>query len=223
MLTPTTDFPLPLSTPRLQLRQPIPGHVDAPEYVKAVSESFNDLKPWMLWARHHLTLNQAERYINECCTNWITKTNNNVGLPLWIIDKTTSSFVGHIVMWNIVWDIPKLEIGFWVRSSCAGKGYITEATNALTRYCFMQLGVRRVEIRCEINNIRSQMIPKRLKFNLDGILRNNAASVATGHLTDTMVFSRVDLVGLPELEIKWGSGPQNLYRGKTNLSVDITC
>ncbi len=197
------DFPLPIITPRLLLRQPIAGYVDAPEYSKAVTESLDELKPWMVWARYHLTIAQTEEYIRECCANWVTKNNNNVGLPLWIIDRQTGIFVGHIVMWNIAWDVPKLEIGFWARTSHTGKGHITEAANALTRYCFSQLGVNRVEIRCETKNIRSQLVPKRLGFQLDGILRNNTVAASDGSLTDTMIFSRIDSTGLPELEAKW--------------------
>lgn len=199
-----TDFPLPIITPRLILRQPVMGSVDVNKYVEAVTESVNELKPWLLWAQYIPSVDQAEEYISECCANWISKNNNDIGLVLFIFDRKTNVFLGHIVMWNIVWDIPKLDIGFWVRSSCAHKGYITEATNALTRYCFLQLGMRRIEIRCEIKNKRSQLVPKRLGYHLDGILRNNVKAVSDGVLTDTMVFSRIDLENLPELEVKWG-------------------
>jgi RimJ/RimL family protein N-acetyltransferase len=197
----TINFPLPITTPRLLLRQPILKS-DAPEYSQAVTESINELKPWMLWALRHQEVEQAENYIRECHINWMTKNNNNVGLPLWIIEKETGVFVGHIVMWNINWNIPRFEIGFWARTPYAGKGYITEAVNALTRYCFSQLGARRIEIRCETKNIRSQLVPQRLGFQLDGVLRNNALAVADGKITDTLVFSRVDLKDLPEVKVE---------------------
>jgi ribosomal-protein-serine acetyltransferase len=197
------NFPLPITTPRLLLRQPILKS-DALEYSQGVTESINELKPWMLWALHHQEVEQAENYIRECHINWISKNNNNIGLPLWIIDKTTGAFVGHIVMWNINWDIPRFEIGFWACTSYARRGYITEAVNALTRYCFLQLKAKRIEIRCETKNIRSQLVPQRLEFQLDGVLRNNAIAVSDGKLTDTLVFSRVDLKNMPELEVEWG-------------------
>ncbi|CAL7959781.1 Ribosomal protein N-acetyltransferase [Gammaproteobacteria bacterium] len=198
------DFPLPIVTPRLLLRQPIMGYVDAHEYTKAVTESMDELRPWMPWAQYHPTVNQSEEYIRECCANWILKNNNNIGLPLWIIEKTSGIFIGHIVMWNIAWDIPKFELGFWMRTSHTHKGYTTEATNALIRYCFLQLGVRRIEIRCEAKNVRSQLIPQHLGFQLDGTLRNNSIAVADGRHTDVLVFSCIDLKNLPELEVKWG-------------------
>ena len=197
-----TDFPMPIVTPRLLLRQPVTG--DVQEYVQAVAESMHELRPWLSWARYYPTIEQVEEYISQCCSNWIVKNNNNVGLVLCIIEKTTNILVGHMVMWNIVWSVPKFEIVFWVRTPHARKGYITEATNALTRYCFLQLGVLRIEICCEVENIRAQLVPQRLGFPLDGTLRNNAVSVSGGELTDTLIFSRIDLKGLPEVEVKWG-------------------
>jgi ribosomal-protein-serine acetyltransferase len=199
-----TKFPLPIVTERLLLRKPIEGYTtDALEYVEAVTESIQELRPWLAWAQFVPTVYQAEEYIRDCCANWITKNNNNIGLSLWIIEKSTNIFVGHIVMWNIDWYIPKIELGFWMRTSQIGKGYITEATNALTQYCFLQLGVNRLEIRCEIKNEHAQTVPKKLNYHLDGILPNGTKAVHNGALTDVVVFSKINLQGLPELKVSW--------------------
>ncbi|MDR1057033.1 MAG: GNAT family N-acetyltransferase [Coxiellaceae bacterium] len=204
MLSPTTDFPLPITTTRLILSQPILSRDDIHNYFNAVTESMNELQPWLLWAKYFPITSRVEEYIKSCNTNWITKNNNNIGLPLWIIDKESNKFLGNVVIWNIVWDIPKFEFGYWLRTSQTKKGYITEAINALTHYCFLQLGVNRIEIKCEIKNIRAQLVPKRLGFELDGILRNSTRAVSNGELTDTMLFSLIDLKSLPKSEVSWG-------------------
>lgn len=198
------DFPLPIVTPRLLLRQPIMGYVDANEYTEAVAESINELRPWIPWAQQVPTVDQSEEYIRECVANWITKSNNNIGLSLWITDRTTGIFLGHIVMWNIDWYIPKFEFGFWIRTSQEHKGYITEATNALTRYSFLQHKVRRIELYCDPKNIRSQLVPERLGFQLEKKLLNNTAEFTSSERANALVFSRVNLENLPELEVKWG-------------------
>jgi RimJ/RimL family protein N-acetyltransferase len=107
-------------------------------------------------------------------------------------------------MWNIAWDVPKFEFGFWVRTSQEHKGYITEATNALTRYCFLQQGVRRIELYCDPKNIRSQLVPKRLGFQLEKKLHSNTSEFSSSERANAIVFSRVDLTNLPELEVTWG-------------------
>jgi len=203
MLSPTTNFPMPIVTPRLVLQPPNISYNDVHEYFDAVMESMNEISLWLPWAKYYPSIPQVEDYIRSCNSNWITKDNNNIGLPLWIIEKESNKFIGNIVMWNIIWDIPKFEFGYWLRTSQTKKGYITEAVNALTRYCFQQLGIKRIEIRCEKENTRAWLVPKRLGFELEGTLRNSTIAVSNGELTDTMVFSRIDPEQLPKLEVKW--------------------
>ncbi len=199
----TTDFPLPIETPRLIMQPPVLSHKNVHEYVEAVAESMNEISIWLPWARYYPTVSQTESYIEMCNNSWTNKNNNNIGLPLWLIDKKNHRFIGNITMWNIIWEIPKFEFGFWVRTTEINKGYITEAVNALTRYCLLQIGVNRIEIRCEKENVHAQQIPKKLGFSLDGVLRNSTLAVADGRLTDTLLFSRIDLEQLPQLTVQW--------------------
>lgn len=199
------DFPLPIISPRLLLRQPIMGYVDVYEYIKSITESMDELRPWIARARSYPTISQTEEYIRECSANWILKNNNNVGLVLFITEKTTSALIGHIVMWNIDWDIAKFEIGFWLRTQYTHKGYMIEATNALTRYCFLQQSAKCIEICSESKNIRSCLVAERLGFKLRETIHNGAIAVSNSELTDKLVFCRTDLKDLPELEVSWGA------------------
>ncbi len=203
MLSSMAEFPMPITTPRLIMRPPTLSANDIREYFDAVTESMNEISQWLPWAKYYPTLQQAEDYIKMCHTSWLTKNDNNIGLPLWIMEKNTNRFVGNITMWNIIWEIPKFEFGYWLRTSETHKGYITEAVNALTRYCFLQLGIRRLEIRCEKENVRAQQIPEKLGFELEGVLRNSTLAVSNGRLTDTVLFSCIDLEQLPVLDVKW--------------------
>ena len=204
MLSPKTKFPIPIITPRLILRPPSLCSHDVQEYYDAITESMNEIKPWLPWAQFYPSIAQIEDYIKECGINWATKENNNIGLPLWIMKKDGNRTIGNIVMWNIDWKIPKFEFGFWLRTSQTKKGYITEAVNALTRYCFLQLGVKRIEIKCEAKNIRAKKVPERLGFKLEKILPNDTKSVSNGKPTDVLLYVRTDLKDLPELDVTWG-------------------
>lgn len=202
------DCPMPIVSPRLLLRPPKMGYIDCYDYTSAVVDSINELRPWMPWASYPPTVELAEEYLRDSCANWIFKTNNNIGLPLFIYDRVSGVFVGSIIIHNIAWDVPRYEFGYWLKTAAFGKGYMQEAVNALARYCFLQLHARRIEIRCEFANVRSKKIPEALGFNFDALLKNNQISVATGAVTDSYVFSRTDLVGLPELLVKWGPGAE---------------
>jgi ribosomal-protein-alanine N-acetyltransferase len=86
-----------------------------------------------------------------------------------------------------------------------GKGFITEAVNAVTRYAFQVLGARRVEIRCDSENTKSANVPHRLGYELEGKFRNDNLKCHNKGTRDTLVFSRVDLNELPPLDVEWGT------------------
>jgi ribosomal-protein-serine acetyltransferase len=203
MLTSTTDFPMPIETPRLILIPPVLSNNNVQEYCNAVLESMNEISLWLPWAKYPPSIEQAKTYIEACNKSWQVKDDNNIGLPLWLVEKNSDRFIGNITIWNIAWEIPKFEFGYWIRTSETGKGYITEAVNALTRYSFLELGVNRIEIRSEKENLRAQQVPKKLFFNLDGIMPKNTLAVADGRLTDVVLFSCTNLDHLPKLEVKW--------------------
>ena len=81
---------------------------------------------------------------------------------------------------------------------------MTEAINALTRYAFEQLGMKRITITCDIDNIRSKKIPESLGYHLEGILKTNRRKPVTNEVTDTLVYSRYNLDGLIDLVVTWG-------------------
>jgi ribosomal-protein-serine acetyltransferase len=105
--------------------------------------------------------------------------------------KGTNTLVGSSGLHRINWEVPKFEIGYWVRARFAGQGYISEAVTAISDFAFETLGARRVEIRLDAQNERSEAIPRRLGFALEGRLRNEDRDHLTGELRDTLVFAKV--------------------------------
>jgi len=68
-------------------------------------------------------------------------------------------------------DADEVEIGYWLTEDAQGRGLMTRATGALVRFAFEDLGKQRVVILCAVDNERSQAIPRRLGFTLEGTLR----------------------------------------------------
>jgi RimJ/RimL family protein N-acetyltransferase len=61
------------------------------------------------------------------------------------------------------------EIGYWIRVDSINQGFATEAAAALTRAALDTEGIRRVEIRCDVDNLGSAAIPRKLGFTLERI------------------------------------------------------
>lgn len=182
--------PLLLSIPesfesnRLLIRAPLWG--DGIKLNEAVIESINELKPWMPWAQTIPTVEESEVVVRRARLKYLERTD----LMLLLISKETGQLIGSSGLHRIDWQSRKFEIGYWVRSALSGKGYITEAADAITNFAVQELKANRVEIRCDSRNIRSARVAERLGYTLEGVLRNEKCAV-DGSLRDTRVFSKV--------------------------------
>lgn len=102
--------------------------------------------------------------------------------------KGTDTLAGSSGLHRIGWSVPRVEIGYWRRTSFAGHGYITEAVRGITAFAFDSLGAGRVEIRCDPLYHRSVRVAERAGFRLEGGLRNFERSPGGG-LRNTLIFA----------------------------------
>lgn len=180
------DFPHSFETERLTIRCPMPG--DGPELNAALIESWDSLRPWMPWAGGEKpTVEESEANVRFAYTKFL----NREDLRLSLFLKGTGTMVGSSGLHRMKWDVPSFEIGYWARKQYEGQGYITEAVAGITEFAIEQLGARRIEIRCDAQNHRSAAIPRRLGFELEGILKNEDRHHLSGDLRDKMIFAKV--------------------------------
>ena len=196
------DLPMPIVTPRLLIRPPEIN--DGPSVHAAILESFDTLHRYMAWANKKPSLKETEIYVKQAVANWILKNNEEPYLPLFMFDRESNTFIGNTGYHHINWDIPSVETGYWIRDSYAGKGLMTEAINALTRYAFKQMAVTRISITCDVDNMRSQKIAECLGYALEGILKLNRRHPITKDISSTKVYAKYDENNLPHLLVKWG-------------------
>jgi len=111
-------------------------------------------------------------------------------LPLGVFDLANGALLGGTGLHRINWNIRTFEIGYWLRRSAEGHGYMAEAVQLLTRMAFDTLQANRVEIRMDARNTRSEQIPKRLGFIHEGTLRNNIPD-AHGQPRDTHIYALI--------------------------------
>lgn len=178
------DFSEEITTERLLIRKPFPG--DGNYVYEAIQASLNELKPWMAFAHMNQTEQDVEANIRDSIAKFITRED----LRLHLFNKVTGEFIGSSGLHRINWDIPKFEIGYWIDTRFSGRGYITESTEAITKFAFTELNAKRVEIRCDTRNTKSRVIPEKLGFTLEGILKNDGISVESKEPRDTCVFAK---------------------------------
>lgn len=166
---------------RVRVRPYRPG--DGAAFFEAVEESREHLRPWVGWADKHATPDDAEAYARRMQARWLAREDLTVAL----FDRATGRFVGGAGLHDIEWDVPAMEVGYWVRASAQGGGYVTEAVRLLCRLAFGTLGTERLTLTCDAKNERSAAVARRAGFVHEGTLRRHCRG-AGGDLRDTLVF-----------------------------------
>ena len=167
---------------RIVLRPYRPG--DGAALWEAIESSRKYLRLWLPWVDKTQTPEDAEESARRMAARWLLRED----LPVGIWQKGTNQLLGGSGLHRIDWTIPKFEIGYWLRKSAEGQGFMTEAVRLLCRMVFDDLRANRVEIRCDTRNIRSAAIPRRLGFLHEATLRHNSRD-NSGELYDTYIFS----------------------------------
>lgn len=179
------DFPDAFETERLIIRAP--KVEDALDVWTAVKNSQNALKEWLPFAKALPCLEETEENLRQSVADFITRKD----LRLLLFSKETGEFIGSSGLHRINWAVPKFEIGYWIDQSKEGKGYMTEAVQAITNFAFTQLGANRVEIRCDEENVKSRSVAERVGFELEGILRQDSLSVDEKSLRNTCIYAKI--------------------------------
>lgn len=178
------EVPEEFYTERLKLRMPKPG--DGKIVNAAIRASIDELKPWMGFVQETPAPQETEINILESHILFLKREN----LRYLIFDKETDEFIGTTGFHDIEWDIPKMEIGYWLSTVHSGKGYMAEAVSALTDLSINGFACRRLEIRCDAENFKSRAIPEKLGYILEGVLHNDELSADGKRLTDTCIYAK---------------------------------
>lgn len=177
-------------TPRLVVRCWDPR--DAPMLKAAIDASLAHLLPWMPWAREEPQSVEAKV---ELLRRFRGRFDLGKDLVYGLFTPDESAVVGgaglHACSGSRVGrgqDRDAREIGYWIASEHAGRGLATEAAGALVRVAFEVEKLERVEIHCEVENVRSAAIARKLGFQEDGVLRQRLRRT-DGTLAAKQVFS----------------------------------
>jgi RimJ/RimL family protein N-acetyltransferase len=190
------DIPMPIETPRLILRNVLPG--DGKAMFEAKAESFREVNKRMAWAKELGTEEDYEIVARENHAEFILRRD----IMIVGFEKASRKFVIGTGLHRMDWARGYFEIGYWVRTSETGKGYAAESTNALIRYAFNALGAKKIGI-CHVDgNEASRRVIEKLGFVKKGYIADNDR-LNDGTRVGQHWYARYDTNGLPELTVKW--------------------
>ncbi|HKA58293.1 MAG TPA: GNAT family N-acetyltransferase [Gemmatimonadales bacterium] len=149
---------MPLHTERLTLRGPDPAAAEAIN--SAIRDSFAELSPWLPWADHVPTVDETREHLTRARDAF--PAGEDLGLFVW--NTKSDEFIGAVGLHARLADATRREIGYWIRTSAAGRGYATEAVQAVARAAVKQMSLSAVEIHVNARNLPSQTVALRAGF-----------------------------------------------------------
>jgi len=169
-----------VDTERLVLRCWQPS--DAPRLKAAIDASLPELLPWIPWAVHEPSpLAAVEQRLITFRDTFAIGPNWAFGL----FDREEAEVLGGIGLHARVGPTA-LEIGYWVRTDVAGRGYATEAAGALTPVA-LAMGAGHLEIHCDPLNLASAGVAAKLGYR-HAATRPRDFPAPGGERRDTMIW-----------------------------------
>ncbi|MFB1082596.1 GNAT family N-acetyltransferase [Jeotgalibacillus sp. JSM ZJ347] len=122
------------------------------------------------------TLNIPYPYTKEDALTWIgfhdENRKNERMYDLAVTDKVTGELYGSVGI-SIHKAFNNGELGYWIGEEHWGKGYATEAAEAMIRFAFGEKGLHKVYARCFDTNPASGKVIEKLGMKKEGVLREH--------------------------------------------------
>jgi ribosomal-protein-serine acetyltransferase len=152
------------------------------EAVHALARSNREhLLPWLPWAEKLDSIDGTIEFIDGAVRQF-ERGDGFSALVRW-----KGKPVGAVGLHYISTQRSQTEIGYWMDRAHWGRGLMTRCVRGLLAHVFDELGLNRVEIRCDVDNAASRRIPEKLGFRQEGVLRD-ASLLAAGRRGDLVVY-----------------------------------
>ena len=163
---------------RILLRTPEMGDVSD------LVEGLNNLEvaKWLAGAPYPYTEQDAKTFIENA-----QNADSSKKIPLVIVLKEENKVIGGIEIREINKKDGTCGGGIWVNEKYQKNGYGTEAFSIRNKYCFEELGMRRIENGFFAGNEKSRKMQLKLGYKEEGIRRKKYLCLATNEYMDECV------------------------------------
>jgi RimJ/RimL family protein N-acetyltransferase len=151
----------------------------------AVRESINEISPWLPWCHAGYTIDESRAYVMSRDEAWAKEEEYAFG----IFDALSGAYFGGIGLNHFVRDYLYANLGYWVRTSCTGRGVASAATRLLARFGLEEVGLQRIEIVAAAGNVASQRAAEKAGARREGVLRKRLMLYGKPH--DAVLYSLI--------------------------------
>lgn len=133
----------------------------------------------------HKDLDETKQCIKD---NFLNRPEYGVPSAYAIVLKENDKMIGTCDFWMVNFRNNYGEIGYVLNKKYWGRGITTGALKELIKFGFEYLGLERIQIAHETQNIASQRVIEKCDFRLEG-LKRHAARSKSGKYVDHKIYS----------------------------------
>jgi RimJ/RimL family protein N-acetyltransferase len=115
---------------------------------------------------------RARGFIHEYAPGWWQRRQGAV----WVIADPDDAYAAQIDLRVYQEDPEVADVGFLSHPAARGRGYMTAALRAVTRFGIEELGLRRVEWKAHVGNDASRRVAEKAGFTFEGVLRQGCTA-----------------------------------------------
>jgi len=141
-----------------------------------------EISAWMDWCHAAYSIKDAEAWVATRDDAWSAATEYSFA-----IEDPSGRFLGGCGLNRIDAVNQTANIGYWVRTSAAGRGVATEAVGQLVCFALGEPTFHRLEILAAVGNRASQRVAEKLGAAREGVLRERLR--VRGERQDAVLFS----------------------------------
>ncbi len=158
---------------------------DAQPAFDAILESRAETAMWLADVSRVASVAEVEDYIVHATEEWTNESNYNFA----IVDAQDTTFLGSCGLTQVNRRHLYANLYYWVRTSQTGRGIASRATRLAARFGCEVLGLQRIEVVVEVDNIASLRAAAKAGAVHEGVLRNRLNS--RGAARNAVMFSFV--------------------------------
>ena len=136
----------------------------------------NELQPWMPWCHPGYSIDETRSWLATQVQAFQQRTTFEFA-----ITTDEGAYLGGCGLNQIDALNQRANLGYWVRSSAAGQGVATAATELTRDWGFAHTDLARIEILVAVGNIASRRVAEKAGAVYEGTMRSSLTVHGTRH------------------------------------------
>ena len=150
----------------------------------AIRESIEELSRWMPWCHPGYSIDDTRAWIEHCGVARARGSEFH-----FVVEDRSGAFLGTCGLNQMRTEHRMANLGYWVRTSAAGRGVATRAVRRLADFAFRETELVRLEIVVALDNLSSMRVAEKSGAIREGIAHKRLR--LHGRSEDAVVYALV--------------------------------